>query len=89
MSAPIALPATPAAFMEYQERILRRKLTAAEREATAEWLDIFNDISTGNLDSTVAMERINYLIDHTEDPARLRFLRAAREWIIYAWKGAQ
>lgn len=87
MSAPVTLPATLEAFVEYQERLVRRKLSAAEQEVTAEWLGIFNDVSTGELDGAAALERIGYLIDRTEDPGLLRFLRAAREWIVYAGRG--
>ena len=75
--------------MEYQEQLIRRELTPAEREVTAAWLEIFNDVSTGSLDGAEALERIGYLISRTEDPCILRFLEAAREWIVLAWKGAQ
>ena len=88
MRLPIALPASLESFVEYQERLIHRKLSAAEQEVSAEWLGIFNDIRTGNLDGSVAVERIGYLIGHTEDPNLLRFLTAAQAWIIYAWKGA-
>lgn len=89
MSAPVTLPATPEDFTAYQEQLIRRKLTAAEREVTAEWLGIFNDVRTGGLDGKIASLRINFLISRTTDPALLRFLTAARKWIVYAWKGAQ
>ncbi len=83
----ITLPASLEAFVAYQEQLIHRKLSAAEQEATAEWLHIFNDVSTGGLDGAVALERIGYLIGNTADPDILRFLRAAREWIVLAEKG--
>lgn len=89
MSTPITLPATPEAFVAYQEQLLHRKLSPAEREVTAEWLEIFNDVSTGDLDGETASMRINFLISQTDDPCILRFLQAARKWIIHAWKGVQ
>lgn len=88
MRPPIALPATLEDFTAYQERLICRELSAAEREATAEWLGIFNDVRIGEMDGTVALERIGYLIDHTEDTGLLRFLLAAREWIVYAWRSS-
>lgn len=89
MSGPITLPASLEAFVAYQEQLIHRKLSAAEREATAEWLTIFNDIATGDLDGIVALERIDHLINRTEDSDQLRLLTAAREWIVFAWKGAR
>lgn len=89
MSTPITLPATPEAFVEYQEQLIHRKLSPAEREVTAEWLKIFNDVSTGDLDGATASMRINFLISQTDDPCLLRFLQAAREWIVHARKGVQ
>lgn len=88
MRLPIALPSSLESFVEYQERLIHRKLSAAEQEVTAEWLGIFNDVRTGELDGEVASARINFLISRTADPGLLRFLSAAREWIVYAWKGA-
>lgn len=87
MTCPIPLPATPEDFTAYQERLIHRKLSAAEREATAVWLDIFNNIRTGNLDGAVAKEKIGYLIATNTDDDILHFLKAAREWIVYAGEG--
>ena len=89
MTAPFTLPATPEAFVAYQEQLIRRKLSPAEMEVTAKWLEIFNDISTGDLDGETASIRINFLISQADNPRLLRFLQAAREWIIHAWKGVQ
>jgi len=89
MSGPITLPASLEAFVAYQEQLIRRKLSAVEQEATAEWLTIFNNIATGDLDGATALERIDYLINRTEDSDLLRLLMAARKWIVFAWKGAQ
>ena len=89
MSTPITLPATPEAFVEYQEQLIHRKLSPAEREVTAEWLEIFNDVSTGDLDGETASMQISFLINQTDDPCLLRFLQAALAWILAAWKEAQ
>ena len=89
MSTPITLPATPDVFTAYQEKLVHRKLSPAEREVTAEWLEIFNDVSTGDLDGETASMRINFLISQTDDPCLLRFLQAARAWILAAWEVAQ
>ena len=52
MSIPITLPATSEDFIVYQEQLIRRKPTAAEREAANQWLGIFNNVRTGSLDCT-------------------------------------
>ncbi len=80
----ITFPATLETFVADQERMIHRKLSATEREATAAWLEIFNDVSVGNLDGATALEKIDYIINSATDPDILRFLRAAREWIIVA-----
>lgn len=85
----IDLPATLADFTAYQEHLLRRHLTAAEREATAEWLDIFNSVRSGEVDGAAVVEDIDYLMDSTDDAFLLRFLEAARKWAVYAWKGVR
>ena len=89
MSIPIALPATSEDFIAYQEQLIRRKLTAAEREVANQWLGIFNDVRTGSLDGAIALGKVDFLISKNTDTDILRFLTAAREWIVCTWKGVQ
>ena len=87
MTALITLPATPDVFTAYQEKLIHRELSPAEKDVTAEWLKVFNDVRAGELAGTVALERIGFLISQTDDPVLLRFLNAARQWILVAWGG--
>ena len=40
MTEPFTFPATPEAFIAFQEQLINRPLTENEKEVTAVWLDI-------------------------------------------------
>lgn len=87
MSAPITLPASLERFTALQEQLIQRRLSDGEQEATAAWLEIINAVAVGNLDKTQAVRDVDHLIGQVDNPFVLRFLQAARCWILRAGGG--
>ena len=81
MSTPILLPASLETFVAYQERLIGRRLSEGEKEATEKWLEVLNETVTGELDRATVLERLDQLIVQSEDGPVLRFLEGVRHWL--------
>lgn len=81
MTEPFTFPATPEAFIAFQEQLINRPLTENEKEVTAVWLEIINGTVTGELDRGTVLEDLDQLIDQSEDGQIRRFLEGVRHWL--------
>lgn len=81
MSTPIPLPAQLEPFIAYQEQLINRPLSEAEREATAAWLEVINETVTGELDRVTVLDRLGQLIEQSDSGPVLRFLEGVRHWL--------
>ncbi len=76
MNLPFTFPATPEAFIAYQEQLISRPLTADEREVTAVWLEIINQAEPGDIE---IVDRL--IAQHPDDDQVNHFLRAVKTWM--------
>lgn len=83
MNLPFTFPAPLEPFIAYQEQIINRPLTEAEKKITAAWLEIINQAEPGDI------QIVNELIaQHTGNTGITRFLTAVKKWMMEAvtWK---
>lgn len=84
MICQLALPATLAAFVAYQEQLLGRNLTADEQEVDAAYLKLFNAVATGELDGFTVLTKIDLLSKGGQEPFLAQVLAVARRWVLHA-----
>lgn len=84
-----SFPTTPEAFADVQAQITGKPVGATHLEAIDAWVPIFNDCfqagrrgDRAELDVCVGrLDKLNPGAEHL-----VRFLNAARAWMIYAWE---
>ena len=88
----ITFPTTAEAFIADQERIIGRALSEKEKEVTTEWLKAISMSYEDGLKRDRAaledsLEKMDELIaKRAGSPALQTCLRAARAWMIEAWR---
>ena len=91
-AAAITFPATPEAFITYQEQLAGRELSKKEKEVTAAWVEVFNlSYEDGLEKDRAALDDSLTILDELAGQQEAgsavhRFLQTARQWIIYAWE---
>lgn len=80
------MPEFPAAlpdFLACQERLAGRSLTENEREVSAAFLEVFNDVADGKLDAQAVLQKLDQYAEDSA-PQLAQFLAAARNWVLAA-----
>lgn len=92
MSIPFTFPVSPEDFAAYQEKLLGEPIPDYTREVMAAWVPAFNNSFREGLENDLealqdGMAKMDYLIErHSASPILSEFLRAAKRWVVYAWK---
>ena len=92
MSVPFTFPVSPEDFAAYQEKLLGEPIPDHMRKAMYAWIPVFNEsFSEGLENDQEALEKslsmMDHLIErHSASPILSKLLRAAKRWIVYAWK---
>lgn len=73
---PLTFPATLETFIAYQEQLINRPLSKAEREVAAAWLPIINEAGPEDIQAVDEL-----IAQHSGDERITRFFTAVKKWM--------
>lgn len=84
MDVPFSFPAAEEDFLDYQEQLTGRKLTADERKTIAAWIPVINSAYTDGLSDSTMAALDGFIARHPAGSPVATFLEKAKNWMQYA-----
>lgn len=81
---PFVFPVTEEDFLDYQEKLTGRELTADERETIAAWVPVINSAYADGLSNSIMDELDGFITQNQEEYPVAMFLEKAKLWMKFA-----